>query len=669
VVRQRDDDDDDDEAPEREPGDDERPDHGSGYATRMLAEDIPSDVGHRNPAAGAIVGMLARPRACPDDFVNACMMLVVDASAADFERSPDHRRQVESEAARWRHLLTRGPRDEEFAAEVLGAWIRVRDQTRAPWSEAKARDVARSLWKTCARREADEGEEAGAEDYGVGPRLSVRPPLHPPAPADEVVSAAPPTDHHPDEKDQSALPYPPPSPEVAAAVVTASRIDVVGSPKWRGGIDPRTYVHAGGATYGKADRDRDLARAPIPIDFVMPAMDFVTNRPLLPDPDSLKKPVQHGWGEYFGRFLGGMSAGDFRVIGAGSAGAGKTWFECWLIHGLALQTACRLLGVKGYETRPIVLPIWLTEMPRKGELYTRMVVSHLGCPAAVFTHGSAAHDAPGVRRHAELLGWTPHEVVRHARESEEKFGHDDRFPMCVAWNRVTHVMRLSDLPRRSRKSGVVINHRAGPELIDHFADAVEVFREDLAREAGISVDQVLPVAVIDPGQRFTGEGKSETQAIDHLFGAIDEVLCNELGCSVVATSDTTKAAAREVSIEKFLSDPAETVGADIYGGSYKIMHHASDALAICSEKASVPNARCVRTWIRSVKGRDSGAAEEAFPFEWERALGRYVGEKPEPLRAPPDRADHGHHQQRGHDRPARGPRDFIPPGTDRILHD
>jgi hypothetical protein len=621
--------------------------------------------------------MLARPRACPDDFVNACMMLVVDASAADFERSPDHRQQVEFEAARWRHLLTRGPRDEDFAAEVLAAWIRVRDQTRAPWSEAKARDVARSLWKTCARREADEGEEAGAEDYGVGPPLSTRATLHPHAPADEVVSVTPPTDHRPDEKDQSALPYPPPSPEVAAAAVTASRIDVVGSPKWRGGVDPASYVRPLGAFYDDEELRRDLERSPIDVSAVFPCLDFNTGEYRMKSPavgatEIGAPPLYHGWGEHLGRAIGGMSAGDFRVVGAGAAGMGKTWFVSWLVHGLALQTAARLIGVPAYQDRPLILPVWATEMPKRGELYHRAASAHLGFPPNILGDGTLAHEAPGVVAAAAFEGGSPFAYVDKARRLERLHGAvGGPFPLGVARHRVIQVVDLTGLPRRSRRQGVVVDHRVGPDLVEHLADAVDVLRESLARDAGVSADKVLPVVVVDPLQRFAGKAESEKMAIDAVLEAIVSVLCRDLGCAVVATSDTTKAAAREsTSLDNFLSKDAAALAADIFAGTQAIMHHA-DVLALCAERPAVPNALRVRSHARILKSRGSGASDVSFPFWWERTIGRFTAEAPEALRAPPEREHHSGDRQhhRNHDRPTRGPRDFIPPGTDRMLHD
>jgi hypothetical protein len=216
-----------------------------------------------------------------------------------------------------------------------------------------------------------------------------------------------------------------------------------------------------------------------------------------------------------------------------------------------------------------------------------------------------------------------------------------------------------------------VDHRVGPDLVEHLADAVDVLRESLARDAGVSADKVLPVVVVDPLQRFAGKAESEKMAIDAVLEAIVSVLCRDLGCAVVATSDTTKAAAREsTSLDNFLSKDAAALAADIFAGTQAIMHHA-DVLALCAERPAVPNALRVKSHARILKSRGSGASDVSFPFWWERTIGRFTAEAPEALRAPPEREHHSgdRHQHRGHDRPTRGPRDFIPPGTDRMLHD
>ena len=603
-------------AREREPGDDDEA-FESGLVARVLRS--PAGDGERNAGVAAIVGLLVRPGACPDDVVMAALELLGEDLAGPRERVAAT--QGREEAERWRHALTRGPRSAEFAAEVLACWIRVRDTGRPPWSEAKAERVARSIWKTAERRLASQGEEAGAEDFSVGPPIDARPewlPAPTPAPAVEVGET-----HDPD-----AIPYPPPPPGT-----------VPGAPRLRGRIDPRTYVHSLADFYTDEELTRDLEREPIKIDEVFPAWDFQSGGWLTRDIDRLTAPLFHGWGEALGQALGGMAPGDFRVIGAAGAKAGKTWFECWLAHGLALQTAARLIGMPRFERRPLVLPIWLTEMPKVGELYWRLVGAHLGFDIACISWGRQAADAPGVKDMAQKYGMTPNEVVTQARMLERMHGASDRSPLGVARRDVIKVLSLSDLPRHGKQNGVIVSHRGGPALIDHLADAVDVFRRELATRAAVSESEVLPLVMIDPGQRFIGEGESEKRAIDALFSSVVQVLCRELGCIVLGTSDTTKDAAKEIGVDTFLSADSGHLAARIFTGSQGIMHNA-DVIALCSERPE-PGALTTRQWVRVLNNR-TGSPSVAYPFLWRMNLGRFEPQTPEPLRPPVPSYGGGH---------------------------
>ncbi len=650
---------------EREAGDEWDEDGGHG-ATIVSS---PVGDGERNRLAGVIVGVLARPRACPEDFVRAALELLAEDMAGRDATSPE----VRAESARWQQLLTRGPRDEHFAAEFLECWLHVRDTSRKRMRTPPGKFVA-SVWRVCDRRE---GGRAGAEDFGVGAPCSPWPttawgprPEPPAAPAPDVggVPPDPPADHwdaaESDEAPQ-AVPYPPPPHDVAQAAIAASKVPTVVQAAWRGGIDPRTYLRTLEQQYTDEDAESDEDRSPIQIDRVFPAIDFVTGQWLSGNVIE-KPPLFHGWGEWLGRDLGGLAPRDFRVIGAMGAGAGKTWFEGWLAHGLAFATAARILGVKGFEEAPLVLPVWLTEMPKPGELYLRAVACHLGIPMDVVTEGKAATSSPRVASFASRLGggWTAEEVVKHGRAMRRVYGSDERFPFAFARKHVIRVLAIADLPRVTRHHGVVYDHRGGVGIIDHVADAIDVAREDLAKLAGVSADKILPLALIDPGQRFTSSTESsEKRAIDGLFEAIRQTLCLELGAAVIATSDTTKAAARESStIDAFLSTPTGRLGADIFAGSQAIQHQA-DCIALQAEPVSMGSGT-TRTWVRTFKSRGGGSTDVAYPFTWEMGLGRFVASEPEPLRPPPEQSDRrGGERGRGNDHGRPEPRPFVPNGV------
>lgn len=631
---------------ERQPGDDWGDDEGQ--AARVVSQ--PTGDGVRNRDAGVIVGMLARPRSCPQDFTRACLEML----AEDLERRGARSDEARAEMARWQHLLTRGPRDAAFAAEVMETWLAVRGDGRR--MRRTPAQFCESVWRVCDRREDG---RAGEEDRGVGPRLGWWPPDLPGRPEPPPPPAAVPADDRVAQQEAPGeaapadpVPFPPPPPEVAQAAVEASRVE---APRWRGGIDPRTYVHPLGSIYTDQQLERDLARRPVRIDAVFPAVDFVTGH-YSSAPDLLTPRVMHGWGVHLSQTLRGMSPGDFRIIGAGGAGVGKTGFVSWLTHGLAMQTAARILGISGYEDAPLIMPVWATEMPKDGEVYFRAASAHLGFDQACLADGQEAHDAPGVLAMAAQHGMAPGKLVEKARAMERLHGADPRFPFHVARYQVTKVLRPSDLPRRSRRAGVNVDHRAGPDLVDHLADAVDFYRSELATLAGVPEDQVLPLVMVDPAQRFAGDAESEKRAIDAFLQAVVDVLCREVKCAVIGTSDTTKGATRQHNVETFLSKPAGELASDVLAGTMSIQHHA-DCIALCSEPARAltpediaemppelrasARARALRVKVhaRVLKNRNGGLPATSFPFEWDMHLGRYHPLDPEPLRPPPERED------------------------------
>ena len=77
---------------------------------------IRTDVGGndgRTSVLRAIIGMLAQPRGAPEDVVSALLAMLTEyGTGRDWPRE-----RLAEETARWQHLLTRGPRDAEFAVE------------------------------------------------------------------------------------------------------------------------------------------------------------------------------------------------------------------------------------------------------------------------------------------------------------------------------------------------------------------------------------------------------------------------------------------------------------------------------------------------------------------------------------------------------------------------
>lgn len=638
---------------DRQPGDDDE-EFGLGRAATIIASE--AGVGERNPGAAAIVGILARPLACPPDFVRACLeMLAEEFAGRDDSRATSAALVAEGEE--WRRLLTRGPRDADFAADVVATWIRCRDVNPRRWKDGHARKTARSIWRALDRRE---GGQAGAEDFGVGGMLGHRPAGWPAA--TRVGAVEPPQDDTPTgvgsvpetrQTAAGAVQHETTPDGVSSTPGATPAVDVfnpptspptatVQAPAWRGGIDPATYTRTLAEYYPLDRLRRDMQRRPVRVDDVMPFLEFTTGRYY----QASERPG-YGWGGPLDLALGGLSPGDVRFIGAAGAGAGKTWFECFLANGLTLATACRILGYKGFESSPIVMPVWVTEMPKRGELFWRLCGAFVGCDMGAWTWGADADRAPGVVAHARELAadmrspWTAADVVRvaHAHLEHHIMRPEavDASPLGLAWGRLYTVIDNARLPPpRARSGAASIDHQHGAMLVDHVADAVDAKRRALAVDLGVAESDILPLVMIDPGQRFAGAGREARAMIDDFFGAVVSVLAGELECAVLGTLDTTKHAAREIGVDAFLGGDAPALAADMAAGSQAIMHNA-DVIGLCAERVAPGAADPLRTtqWCRLLKGR-TGNAAEAYPFDWEMSRGRYRARPAEPLRARPD---------------------------------
>ncbi len=624
-----------------------------GHVAYLISTD--AEEGTRNTSGSQIVGLLARPRAVPEDVLRALLVLLAEHGAGmDWPAA-----RLAEEGARWQALLTRGPRDAEFAAEVLATWIGVRDTTSRPWKAGKARALARSVWKTADRRE--EGL-AGAEDMGhagevgewdggppesmPGPAVAAPPP--PPAPP---IPPAMPQETGGDAASEAfvadvlaptpiteAMGIPEPTPADRLDAEKAARLDAF----------VRSILPTLGEAYPMESRRAAFKRRSIPVGCLYPFLDFKTGRVEgeAQDPDG----VGHGLGDPLSRAVGGLRQSGAVCIGGAGAKLGKSHFVGQAVEGVALATAARYLKIPGYEDAPIVLPVWITEMPREGEVCSRMTSRHLGFDMAALEE-EWGEQAPGVARMAGEFSTTSARVVERAWQlSEHCWKKTD--PLGWAIEHLIREVDLSKFPAPKGQGRGRVDQSTGPNLVGWIALAVRMYRLELARMFGVDEDEVLPWIILDPGQRFTGEDESSKAALDALLGAVVNKLCRSksrggLGACVWMTSDTTKAAARDIDLQRFLSEQGQRLAADIFAGSQGVMHHF-DVVALCGEDN--PADPLMRTqWVRVLQSR-TGAPQVAFPFGWEAHKGRFRARPPEPLPAPDPDADprKGGGGKRGH---------------------
>lgn len=580
--------------------------------------------GERNPGALCIVGLLARPSALPADAVASALHLLAEWGAGqDWSTA-----RLAEEGTRWRELLTRGPRDAEFAAEVLATWIDVRDTNSPRWSAAKARSVARNLWKTADRREEgnagaeDMGHAGGVGDFSPPPRQPSAPTVATPIMVDAGASSP-----------VVALTRPLSTYDYTAEVMPSAG-DKDALELARRQIFLRRILPSSADAYPDDAMDRDVERVPLRIEKLYPFFDFwpVAEERQSEYGDEL---VGHGYGRWLASALGGLLPGDFKVIGGAGAKIGKTHLLGQCLEGLALNAAARILGIPGYEHCPIVMTVWVTEMPKPGEVKLRMLSRHFGFDMAAWTMAQAAEEAPGIMHMANEVQKPPSLVVTHARRIVKYFRNNEQDPVGFVIRHLNKELALSEFPAPTGTGRSYVDHASGVNLVSHLADAVALRRSDLAQLLGVTESEIIPVIAIDPGQRFIG-GDGSKKELDGFLNAVLSKLCrthNGLGAIVMMTSDTTKAAAKEIDLETFMSGQGPSLAADIFAGSQAWMHIPDTVIAVCGQDGGVPYRRT--QWVRVLQGR-TGAPAEVYPFSWETHLGRFRPRKSEPLRSPPE---------------------------------
>lgn len=613
---------------------------GLGRVAYLIATD--AEEGTRNASGAQVVGLLARPRGVPDDVLRALLALLGEyGTGMDWPAA-----RLAEEAQRWQALLTRGPRDAEFAAEVLAAWVSVRDNTSRPWRPGKARALARSVWKTADRRE--EGN-AGGEDMGhagdVGEWDDGPPPLIPTRPA-------PPPPPVPGDMPQApASTDPPPVADVDPTAAFVADVHAPTAVSEAVAASNAVPLAADGKEAEKAARFTAICRAilptlrqswpmearladfkrrSIPLESLFLFVDFRTGRLETETQDPHGR--GHGLGE-LSRAIGGLRAGRLLVWGAAGGKAGKTHFVGQCVEGVALATAARLLGVPGYEDAPIVMPVWVTELVEDGEVAKRMASRHLGFDMAALEEESGER-APGVARMAADYSTTSAQVVRRAWDLANHYWRD-RDPLGCADSLIVRELDTTGLPPPQGHGRGRVDQSTGPNLVGWIAHSVRLYQAELAAAFGVPEEQVVPWVLFDPGQRFTGEDESSKAALDALLNAVVNRLCRSrqrggLGAAVWMTSDTTKAAAKDMDLQRFLSEPGQRLAADIFAGSQGVMH-AGDTVAMCGEDN--PADPLNRTqWVRVLQSR-TGAPPACYPFDWQAHTGRFRARPLQPLRA------------------------------------
>ncbi len=254
----------------------------------------------------------------------------------------------------------------------------------------------------------------------------------------------------------------------------------------------------------------------------------------------------HGWGDDLDACLGyGVSPGEMTVLGASSAGAGKTAWLMQIADGCALRCTAIEAGSEAYG--PQLTPVIMASEMGANALTWRSLARWTGFPAYIFRGGATVEHR---RKHADAASaW---QAARIALDG----------PLGAArrWQRLIEPAH----------AGAAVANRT---FVDFLQRHVEAWRAQIAQRHASR--EVVPIVVVDPTQRYQGS--------DDAVGALNDLaraLCDAAvrnGWVVLLTSDTNK----ESSTGKAGGNDRER-GANAIRGSYNLQHEVTNALYLQS---------------------------------------------------------------------------------------
>ena len=273
-------------------------------------------------------------------------------------------------------------------------------------------------------------------------------------------------------------------------------------------------------------------------------------------------PHRSGLGEPLNALLGGgLPPGYMMLVGASSAGAGKTAFLMQAADGLAARTAELVASGGQGPLTPVVI---VSEMPASA-LSWRSIARWTGKDSRIFRAGQSA---VGLER-ADGSRVSQADVDEAYREAQAALE--------------------GDLGQARLYQRYLSEPDTGEELVGQIGEIVDAWRAEFPGR------DVWPVIVIDPVQRHAG-GDNEIEGLNELAKAI-RVLKNDHKCIVLLASDTNALAARG---QAKGGDRQQTAVSAIRG-SYSLVHEA-DAVLVLGPAPEVEDSQ-KRIEVEIVKNR------------------------------------------------------------------
>lgn len=296
-------------------------------------------------------------------------------------------------------------------------------------------------------------------------------------------------------------------------------------------------------------------------------------------------PTGHGLGEGLTIALGGgIAPGSMTGIAAPKAAAGKTALALQIVGGLALRTALTVLSRDGGPITPVVI---VSEMTTR-DLFVRHVARLAGVNSRLLRSGPA-----GALLLAREHGMSEADAARMVSSE---------------FQRARDLLRAGIWGWSSRFTRVVPFVGDGKQFLWMLEQRVGKWREQLLR---LGYPDVWPVVLVDPLQRFAGDG-SEIDAVGSVVKGL-HALTRKHDWVTILTSDTTKSSASNAGKPMDFVDE----GTAAYRGTYQIQHLLDTALYMRpAEAAGVIE-------VGPVKNR-WGASGSPQKLAWDPATGRFT---------------------------------------------
>lgn len=310
----------------------------------------------------------------------------------------------------------------------------------------------------------------------------------------------------------------------------------------------------------------------------------------------------HGWGDDLDERLGrGICPGEMTVIGAASAGAGKTAFLMQVAEGAALRNLSVVRHLSDASRTlpfgPQLTPVFVASEMAASALTWRSLARWTGYAAWKYRGGATV-----LRRNISDVpdAW---KAARMAFEGD--------------WGKARAWMRLMTQDFASAQ----VAAGAGA-FVGALTRQVERWREQIAHEHPTHKG-IVPVVVIDPTQRFQGTGDDAVGALNDLARALcAAAIAHEW--VVLLSSDTNK----DASGGKNTGSDVER-GAAAIRGSYNLQHEVTNALFLQPPRGYEPSEEERAEGLRDVelvvvKNRWGSPLSPWPRFTFDGAKGRFL---------------------------------------------